>query len=404
MTPFSPDPSLTELTSAIAGLRDQVAQLERKVAELQQARGPAPPAAAFPSPSIAKPKLESRFGLTVVNRVGALTLAIGIIFFFKYAVDNKWVGTEGLVAIGVAAGFILIAAAEWLRWRGQRSEGSAFDDRIFTQGIAGCGLAVLYVSLYASVGYYQLIEPWAGFLLLVLASACAIFLSVRYRSAAIAALGFIGALLTPVLLHRPGQAGLLQFVYLLVIGVTAVALAVRQHWPALVPIVATLNLFAAGFLYNQHHPASFAVFAFLLGTAHFLAVKFTVQDQRIANFAYIAGHACILIAAMRAVAIWAGAHSLQDYRGSFIGALLSVLLALYGIADLVYGMKRKSALDRSLGLVLLALVIVKLYLWDIWLLNRFFRVSAFVALGILLLAASYIYSRFRARTPDRPHP
>jgi uncharacterized membrane protein len=40
-------------------------------------------------------------------------------------------------------------------------------------------------------------------------------------------------------------------------------------------------------------------------------------------------------------------------------------------------------------------VICKLYLYDVWLLTRFYRISAFVALGTLLLLASYVYSRFR---------
>jgi uncharacterized membrane protein len=42
-------------------------------------------------------------------------------------------------------------------------------------------------------------------------------------------------------------------------------------------------------------------------------------------------------------------------------------------------------------------VVIKLYLYDVWLLTRFYRVSAFVALGILLLVASYVYSRFKEK-------
>ena len=46
---------------------------------------------------------------------------------------------------------------------------------------------------------------------------------------------------------------------------------------------------------------------------------------------------------------------------------------------------------------LVALVVAKLYLYDIWLLTRFYRITAFVALGVLLLAASFVYSRFKLR-------
>ena len=54
-------------------------------------------------------------------------------------------------------------------------------------------------------------------------------------------------------------------------------------------------------------------------------------------------------------------------------------------------------LDRSIGLMLLALVIAKLYCWDVWQLNYAARITAFVLLGVVLLAASWVYSRFRAR-------
>ena len=84
-----------------------------------------------------------------------------------------------------------------------------------------------------------------------------------------------------------------------------------------------------------------------------------------------------------------------------MNALESLLLALYGVLALTYGIMWKLLTDRWLGIILLCLVIAKLYLWDVWQLNRFYRISAFVLLGVLLLGASYIYSRFRSRASDR---
>jgi len=65
------------------------------------------------------------------------------------------------------------------------------------------------------------------------------------------------------------------------------------------------------------------------------------------------------------------------------------------VAVIVIGVWRRSSVDRLLGLTLLGLVIAKLYCYDVWLLNRFYRITAFIALGLLLLASSYLYSRFR---------
>ena len=85
------------------------------------------------------PRLESQFGLAVVNRIGAMTLAIGVIFFFKYAVDNQWIGEIGRVLLGISIGVLLVFSAELLNRR---------EPRVFSQGLAGCGLATLYISVY----------------------------------------------------------------------------------------------------------------------------------------------------------------------------------------------------------------------------------------------------------------
>ena len=59
------------------------------------------------------------------------------------------------------------------------------------------------------------------------------------------------------------------------------------------------------------------------------------------------------------------------------------------------GVVRQSTLNRILGLGLIGLVVAKLYLYDVWLLGLLYRMAAFAALGVLLLAMSYLYSHFR---------
>lgn len=395
--PFSPDEQVAELQQALAALRTQVAQVEGRLSALERSGTSRDIHSHLELPQ--RPQLEGRFGLTLVNRAGAITLAIGIIFFFKYAVDNKWIAAEGRVAIGVIAGFVMLAAAEWLRRRDRQGLAQGPDRNVFTQGVAGCGLATMYVSLYASFAYYELIIPMAGWTLLVLVSGLAVLLSVRYNSEAIAALGFAGGLLTPMLLHNAAIAWWFDFLYLLLLGVTALAIAIRQHWPILIPGLAALTVLSAGVRFNPHHPGWFVLFALLLAAAHFAGSRRAVHDARLKKFAYLTGHGCMLIASIRVVALWGSGSSAPD-RYSLVSSLESVLLAIYGLLALISGMARSSLVNRALGLLLLGSVICKLYLWDVWQLSRFYRISAFVALGILLLAASYLYSRFRTRASE----
>ena len=53
--------------------------------------------------------------------------------------------------------------------------------------------------------------------------------------------------------------------------------------------------------------------------------------------------------------------------------------------------------NRYAGLLLIALVVVKLYLYDVWQLDMVYRFVAFAALGALLLSTSFLYSRYRSR-------
>jgi uncharacterized membrane protein len=395
--------SIEQLRDVVGSLQDQISELERRLSNLEQPRLPSTTVATANPEELppAAPCLEPRFGLTVLNRVGAVTLAIGIIFFFKYAVDNRWIGAAGRVSLGIIAGFAMILASEVSLKRSRRSSLALADESIFTQGIAGCGLAIIYVSLYASFAYYELIVKSAGFSLLVAASILAIFLSIRYASPAIAALGFSGGLLTPLLLHSGRTEVGLDFFYLLLLGGSAILLAVRQHWPVLVPLIAAMTIFTAAYLFNDAHPGWLAVFCLCLATAHFAGARKAVDDDRLTSFAYIAAHGCLVVALVRIVGTWAVHNSSPSERTSFVSALESLLLASYGILGLTYGIMRKLLIDRWLGIFLLCLVIAKLYLWDVWQLDRFYRISAFVLLGMLLLTASYVYSRFRSRAPDR---
>ena len=88
---------------------------------------PAPPMPAEPPPLPASPPppapphppaLETNIGLTLVNRIGVVTLVLGIAFFFKWAVDNQWIGAAGRVILGVIAGLASITAADFLRRKG----------------------------------------------------------------------------------------------------------------------------------------------------------------------------------------------------------------------------------------------------------------------------------------------
>ena len=68
------------------------------------------------------------------------------------------------------------------------------------------------------------------------------------------------------------------------------------------------------------------------------------------------------------------------------------------------GAARRHAASRLLGIGLIGLVVLKLYLYDVWLLGAFYRMAAFAILGVMLLLMSYLYSRRAGNGPAPREP
>src|SRR5258708_18506182 len=215
------------LSEAILRLLRRQEDTDRRLAEIEKALGltrPAPvaqPAPVTPSPVIAvpatpdsapppplqdaapplplpvetpridEPRLETKLGLAWVNRIGAVTLALCVAFIFKYAVDNAWIGPGGRRALGVIAGLAALAAADYTWRTGQK---------VYAQGISGLGIAILYLSFYASFGFYHLIDPGFAFSLMALATAIDWAIALRYDDSAITVLSLLVGYASPLLL------------------------------------------------------------------------------------------------------------------------------------------------------------------------------------------------------------
>ena len=183
-----------------------------------------PPAPAAPSTG----RLETNIGLTLVNRIGVITLVIGVGFFFKWAVDNQWIGPTGRVILGLVAGLLILFVGDRLWHR---------DQKIFAQGVTGTGISILYLSLYAAFSFYHLLSAPLAFTSMVSVTLMAAALALRYDSIAISALGMFGGYLTPVLLSTGQDHPWVLFIYVLLLDLGALSLARFRGWTL-------LNIFA----------------------------------------------------------------------------------------------------------------------------------------------------------------
>ena len=81
--------------------------------------------------------------------------------------------------------------------------------------------------------------------------------------------------------------------------------------------------------------------------------------------------------------------------------VVSLVVALVGVALLVVGLRRHATDARTAGMVLLGLAVAKLFLYDLVELNLMARAVAFIAVGLLLLAGGIVYQRLWDEEPSR---
>ena len=280
MEPTPEQQRLDIISEAIARLLKKQDEMEQRLARLETTISPrlfaAPPAEVPqpppptpklfeepPAPQPKKPALETKVGLTVVNRIGVITLVLGVAFFFKWAVDNNWIGPAGRVILGVTAGFAALAIADFLWRKGQQ---------IFAQGVTGAGIAIFYLSVYAAFAFYHLIPQGLAFVCMFATTAMAVVLALRYGAQAIAALGFFGGYITPLLLSTGEDHPWFLFSYVLLLSGAAVALTRRRNWRTLeiLSFVATAILYG-GWLADKF-PKSHARLVATLALAAYYAL------------------------------------------------------------------------------------------------------------------------------------
>ena len=179
------------------------------------------PASAGPRPRVQAPStLEEKIGLVWLTRLGAILGIAAAGWFFKYMVDNAWIGPWGRVALGALAGAGLLVWSELLGRRGRTHP-------VFVQGLMGLGLALLMVSAYASFAFYHLVPLAVAFGAVLVLCGLGGALAWRHRAEAILGLALLAALANPVMLSTGVDRPLGLFAYLLLVTGGALFVCVR---------------------------------------------------------------------------------------------------------------------------------------------------------------------------------
>ena len=182
-------------------------------------------------------------------RVGVLAVVIGVGFFLKLAFDNNWIGEAGRVALGVIGGLALVGAGEY--WSKRYA--------VYSQALAGGGVAILYLSIFAAFAFYGFIGTYPAVGLLLLVSVGAAVQAFRYNSMALAVIGIIGAFLAPFVIGGSGEgareelsgvAGVEIMVYVIIVDIGVLALSTVRNWRWFTLLAFLASLISFGVWYD----------------------------------------------------------------------------------------------------------------------------------------------------------
>ena len=284
--------------------------------------------------------IEEHAGKRWMTWVGALTLFLSAGFFVKYAIDREWLSPAVRVLLGAAFGLALAGLGiHFLRLRKMRALG---------QGLTGAGIAVLYVSLYAAFGFYQLIGQPVAFVLMVAVSAAGIVLASMFDAMPISFISVLGGFLTPVMVSTGHDQRDLLFTYLLILDLSVLTIGFFRKWRALDVLAFTGTAVLYILWFHKHYqpaartPALLWVGAFY---AAFLILPFVDHLRRrtaatIERFVMALANGALAFAAAHCILYPAYPHVL----GWIVLAMAASCAALGGIFRTLVPQDRRSVL------------------------------------------------------------
>ena len=277
-------------------------------------------------------------------RIGILILIVGVGFFLRYSVEHGLINEVGRVALSTVAGLGMMIA-------GTRLLGRKY--HLLGQGLLGGGLATLYFAAFAAANFYHLIEQRPAFALMIVITALAGAVAVRFNSILVAVLGIIGGYGTPVML----STGVVNFAglngYMLVLGIGVLGICYWKNWLLVnyLSFTATYLLFFASMRsYDVGHfwevMPFLAGFFVLFSTMTFLYKIVNVSKSNLLD---------LLALLINAGVFYAVAYQLvvEKFSREWVAAVTLSLAAFY-TAHVFYFLRRK-LVDRELLVVFIGL-------------------------------------------------
>ncbi len=423
-----------ELNRLAQNLKDSYKELQQVQSELNRLRGFEPgQMPVLPKKQHSQFSFENFIGLKLIHIIGIVVLVIGLSIGVKYAIDKELISALTRIVLAYAAGAVLLI----LSWR-LREKYMLFSAILFSGGMAS-----LYFTTYAAFSYYNFYSFAVAFLIMIGLTVYTCYEAVRYKRQEIAALGMIGAYSIPFLISRNTENALLFFSYILVINCGVAYLVLRMKWrlvEKMALLISWLFFISWSIFKNESSPTLFAIVIpvcfYVLFNFLSLAKKWNNNTLLLPgdNQNLLINH---MAAGVAATALFSNA-GFYDNMPLIIGllavytamvsfifyslmpdetiiqksmAMLTAGLLVFYVglewdgvtvtfiwvalaaALFAWGIFVKKSWPRFASILLLALTLGKLVLFDSARFNTIQKIFAYIIIGTLLLVLSFLYQK-----------
>ncbi len=169
------------------------------------------------------PSENVQLGEQWLNRIGIGLLLFGVAFLFKYTIDQGWLIPPVRSAIGLGIGITLFASGLQI----------AKDKKPLKQILLGGGIAVFYITGFATFQLYEFVPDIIIWLFMLVVTLLALSLSLQEDEAVLSVVGTLGALGTPFMLYTGDGSVVSLMLYTALILATASAIYLQKGWKTL---------------------------------------------------------------------------------------------------------------------------------------------------------------------------
>ncbi|WP_457582716.1 DUF2339 domain-containing protein [Ensifer canadensis] len=213
--------------------------------------------------------LESRLGARWAVWVGGIALALGGVFMVKYSIDAGLLSPAVRLTLAALFGLLLAAAGEVIRRRAVPVIADEFQNAMIPGILTAAGAVTLFGVAYAAYDIYGFIGTATAFVLLAMISLATVGLSLLHGQA-LAGLGLLASLITPLLVSSDEPRPWVLFGFLSVVWLATLLASRLRRW-MVVPTLANVGIGLWGLAYVtavspfDALPVAFALLVMILG-------------------------------------------------------------------------------------------------------------------------------------------